>query len=270
MTDYYTAEGRSEPRKEEGCQVTASSRVGESLRAARARAGMTREALAYRSGVSWSAIAQIESGRRKEVRPTTLMALAKTLGVSVDFLLGSAPAVTTTILEHRLLPYASDEEFLAGALPLVTGGIDQARAALVVTASARIERLRDALGVEGASQVEFAESSAWYSSPRAALHRYRTFISQKVEAGSPWMHILGEPVWADCSAAEISAWTRYESMINLVFAPAPVVLICPYDTRSVPAAVVTDAHSTHPHVARGTDVTMSSTYREPEDFLLEP
>ena len=39
----------------------AASRIGHSLRAARARAGFTREALAYHSGVSWSAIAQIES-----------------------------------------------------------------------------------------------------------------------------------------------------------------------------------------------------------------
>ena len=58
-----------------------SSRLGESLKAARARAGWSREALAYHSGVSWSAIAQIESGRRNDVRLSSLSALAEALGV---------------------------------------------------------------------------------------------------------------------------------------------------------------------------------------------
>ena len=249
--------------------MTASSRLGESLRAARARAGWTREALAYHSGVSWSAIAQIESGRRTEVRAGTLTALATSLNVSVDSLLGRAPTGAARLLEHRLLSYGSDEEFLAGAVPLVTEGVDQTHAVLVVTSRPNLEHLRDALG-DGSGHVEFAESSDWYSSPRAALDRYRTFVDRKVEAGSRWLRILGEPVWIGRSDDEITAWTRYESMINLVFASAPVTLVCPYDTKSVPTTVVADAHRTHPNIAHGTDSTRSSTYREPEDLLLEP
>ena len=57
-----------------------ASRIGESLKAARERLGWSREALAYHSGVSWSAIAQIESGRRKDVRLSSLSALAEALG----------------------------------------------------------------------------------------------------------------------------------------------------------------------------------------------
>ena len=56
----------------------------QALRAARARAGWSRETLAHHSGVSWSAIAQIESGRRRDVRLSSLSALADALGVSVD------------------------------------------------------------------------------------------------------------------------------------------------------------------------------------------
>src|SRR5438034_4762369 len=90
----------------------AASRIGHSLRAARARAGWTREALAYHSGVSWSAIAQIESGRRKDVRLSSLSALAEALGVSVDHLIGTTATIAPPMLGHRLLTYGSDDEFL--------------------------------------------------------------------------------------------------------------------------------------------------------------
>ena len=118
--------------------------------------------------------------------------------------------------------------------------------------------------------VEFADSADWYSSLSAALNRYRTFVKQKFEAGAAWVRIVGDPVWAGRSDAEITAWFRYESLVNLAFASAPATIVCPYDTRSVPAEVVAEARRTHPEAADGTTVTGSSTYREPEDFLLQP
>ncbi|MGD0195929.1 MAG: helix-turn-helix transcriptional regulator, partial [Candidatus Dormibacteria bacterium] len=64
-----------------------ASRLALSLQSARERRGWSRETLAHRSGLSWAAIAQIESGRRREVRASTLLALSSALGVSVDYLL---------------------------------------------------------------------------------------------------------------------------------------------------------------------------------------
>ena len=50
-----------------------ASRIGESLKTARARSGGAGGAR-VQLGVSWSAIAQIESGRRKDVRLSSLSA----------------------------------------------------------------------------------------------------------------------------------------------------------------------------------------------------
>jgi transcriptional regulator with XRE-family HTH domain len=58
--------------------------IGTALRAARAQRGWTRDQLADRAGVSVAAIAQIESGRRRDVRLSTLTALATALDVSLD------------------------------------------------------------------------------------------------------------------------------------------------------------------------------------------
>jgi transcriptional regulator with XRE-family HTH domain len=246
----------------------ASSRIGESLRAARARLGWSREALAYHSGVSWSAIAQIESGRRRDVRLSSLSALAEALEVSVDHLIGTAAAMTPPRLDHRVLTYGSDEEFLAAAVPFLTEGIERSDGLLAVTTEAQVELLRDTLE-DGSERIEFADSVDWYRSPRGASNRYRAFVKQKVEAGAAWIRIVGEPVWAGRSAAEITAWTRYESLINLTFAPMPATILCPYDTRSLPTEIVANANRTHPQVAHGGDSTPSPSYREAEDFLLE-
>ena len=246
-----------------------SSRIGESLRAARERLGWSREALAYHSGVSWSAIAQIESGRRKDVRLSSLSALADALNVSVDYLIGTAAAITPRLLEHQVLLYASDDEFLAAAIPFLTEGLERSHSVLAVTTATQIGLLRETLD-DRSEQVEFADSVDWYRSPTTAFNRYRAFVKQKFDAGAPWIRIVGEPVWAGRSDAEVTAWTRYESLINLGFAASPATIVCPYDTRSLPVEVVADARRTHPEVAHGSDAATSAMYQEPQDFLLEP
>ena len=89
-----------------------SSRIGETLRAARVRLGWSREALAYHAGMSWTAIAQIESGRRQDVRLSSLTALATALSVSVDYLIGAGP-ISPPLLEHLVLA----REQVASAIP---------------------------------------------------------------------------------------------------------------------------------------------------------
>jgi transcriptional regulator with XRE-family HTH domain len=228
--------------------------------------GWSRETLAHHSGVSWSAIAQIESGRRKDVRLSSLSALAEALGVSVDYLIGSATA--PRLLEHRVLTYDSDEEYLATTIPFLTEGMERSDCLLAVTTRAQIGLLRDTLD-DRAEHVEFADSADWYRSPDAALNGYRTFVNENFEAGAAWIRIVGEPVWAGRSDAEITAWTRYESILNLAFASSPATIVCPYDIRSLPVEVVADARRTHPSVAHGNEATASPAYRGPEDLLID-
>jgi transcriptional regulator with XRE-family HTH domain len=244
-----------------------TSRIGASLEAARARLGWSRETLAHHSGVSWSAIAQIESGRRRDVRLSSLSALADALGVSVDYLIGTA-TTAPKLLEHRVLAYGSDEEYLATAIPFLTEGIERSDCLLVVTTEARIGLLRDTLD-DRSVHVEFADSAGWLLSPSAALNGYRAFMKEKVEGGAPWIRIWGEPIWAGRSDAEVAAWTRFESLFNLAFASLPATVVCPYDTRSLPEGIVADARLTHPEVAHGIDASANPAYRGPEDFLLD-
>jgi transcriptional regulator with XRE-family HTH domain len=244
-----------------------SSPIAGSLRSARERAGWSREALAYHSGLSGAAIAQIESGRRQDARLATLVALAGALGVSVDYLVGGPAAVGPNLLEHRGLIYESDADYLASTVPFFLEGITRNESVLAVTADRQSRLLRDALG-DDAARVEFHDSAEWYRSPTGALGKYRSFVKERFERGARWIRIIGEPVWAGRSEDEIAEWTRYESLINLSLASAPATIVCPYDARSVSEGILAGARHTHPEVAEADDVSTSAAYREPEDFLL--
>ena len=137
-----------------------------------------------------------------------------------------------------------------------------------IATGAKLALLRDALG-DRSDQVEFAHWSDWYRSPNEALSRYAAFVKERFEAGAVWIRIVAEAGWSDQSAAEIAAWTRYEALVNLVFASAPATIICTYDLRAFPVGVIADAGCTHPQVACAGGSTASPSFRAPEHFLLE-
>lgn len=244
----------------------ASSRIAQSLKSARQRLGWTRETLAHHAGLSSAAITQIESGRRHEVRASSLVALAGALGVSVDYLVGSSATVAPALLKHRVLEYGSDDEYLTIAIPFLTEGIARSDSVLTVTAERHADLVRDALG-NNAQHVEFLDAAEWYSSLRSAAIGYRAFLKERFEGGAPWIRILGEPVWTGRSETQLADWFRYESIINVAFASSPATIVCSYDTRYVPESVLTNARRTHPEVA-GAGVTTNPSYTNPEEFLL--
>jgi transcriptional regulator with XRE-family HTH domain len=227
--------------------------------------GWNREALAFRSDLSWSAIEQIESGRRRNARPDTLEALSRALGVTIDYLVHGGPP--PTMLNHQALVYQDDDSFLAATAPFLAEGMERAEALMAVTTAGNIENLRDRLGKD-ARHVRFVESDGWYNSPASALNAYRGFLDDERAQGALWARIVGEPVWAGRSQDEIRVWNQYESLLNLAFGPMPVTVMCPYDERSVDPAIVTTARSTHPHIVEGREVTDNPSYEDPGAFVL--
>ena len=244
------------------------SHVGSSLKAARLRLGWSREALAYHSGVSWSAIAQIETGRRKDLRLSSLAALAEALEVSVDYLIGPS-RTTPDLLQHRLLSYASEDEFLTGAVPYLVAGVERAHSVLVVTTREVTDSVRDTL-VDHREQIEFSDWADWYRSPQEALRRDGAFVSEKYKAGAAWITVVAEAGWSDQSEVEVAAWTRCESLVNLTFASSPATLVCTYDERRHSPDAIAESHQTHPEVVHGDVAVTSEAYRTPADFLLSP
>jgi transcriptional regulator with XRE-family HTH domain len=247
--------------------VKDGSELGRRLRAARERRGMSREVLAVRSKLSWSAIAQVESGRRRNLRPGTLVALTEALGVTLDYLVHGVTE-SPAMLEHHALIYETEDELVEIAVPFLTEGIERSEAVLVVVTKPNLALLRRHLGPD-AERVEFVEAQGWYGEPGTVLRGYRDFVSEKIEAGAPWVRILGELVWEGKSPAEVSLWTRYESFFNVHLAASPVSVVCLYDTTSVPPEVAEQVRLTHPRTIGRDGIEANSGYADPARFVLE-
>jgi len=243
---------------------SAPPRLVSAVRAARERQGWSRERLAHESGLSFSAITQIESGRRAEIRVSSLVALAKALRVSVDYLVRDD--VAAPMLKHRAYVYDSIEHLTEIVHPLLTEGLEAGHTVLVVAAQPGLAAITKALGAD-ARRITSAESSDWYTTPVETTKRYGTFVREARKAGADWVDIFGEPVWSGRNRANSSSWTRYESLLNLVFAPWPVSVGCLYDARTVPRQVRSDLRCTHPEVVTAEGSELSASFEPPEQFV---
>ena len=241
--------------------------IGTRLRTARERLGWSREELAVDAGLSWSAIAQLESGRRRHMRPGTLTALAESLRVTTDYLVRGRPA-SHPMLEHRALLYRDDGEFLGIAVPFMNEAVARGEAALAVTTPRNIELLREWLG-DNERSVVFVEHSQWYTSPLAALQKYREFVDARLEQGMTWVRAVGEPAWDGRTEEQARLWTRYESLLNLVFSASPLTIMCPYDLRRLDPVIVGVARATHPRAIEQDALSPSLDYVDPSGFVLD-
>lgn len=242
--------------------------IGARLVAARQRLGWSREELAFRAGLSWPAVSQIESGRRTHPRPSTLAALAEALGVTVDYLVRGVPA-DAPMLKHLALPYRDDAGFADTVEPFVAEGIERSEAVMVVTTPENIELVRERIG-RRERQVDFVDSAEWYREPDITLGAYRDYAAGKLDGGAPWIRVVGEPAWAGKTPAETRLWGRYESLINLAFASWPVTVLCPYDERSLRQGVLRVARRTHPETIVDGTPAPCPDYIDPGGFVLEP
>jgi transcriptional regulator with XRE-family HTH domain len=141
-----------------GGDMSGGAGIGSRVRAARERLGRTREAVAFHSGLSSSAIAH---GVRPAHKPSTstLMALSRQLGVTIDHLVdgGQSPQMMPN---RSAFPYRADDQFKTTMGSFLAEGVERSEALLAVTTGPKIELLREHLGGDARS-VEFVGSSSF-------------------------------------------------------------------------------------------------------------
>lgn len=173
---------------------------------------------------------------------------------------------SVAVFRHQACIYGSDQQFLAMAMPFLEEGLALGDPVLAVTTTANLELVNNALGARG-TDVDYAESAFFGRRPAhrvAAFHRYWKRHSP-APAGTR-VRVLAEPVWIGRTSREIAAWTRMEAALNVALAPTTISMICPYDTRILPAAIVASAGSTHPEQIDGLQASPSPEYVDPADF----
>jgi anti-sigma regulatory factor (Ser/Thr protein kinase) len=166
-------------------------------------------------------------------------------------------------LTHDAMLYGSDDEFVSALVPYVREGLEHDEALVAAVTPANIAVLRDALGTDAAA-VTFIDRNEWYRRPATTVAGWQRLLTDALARGHKSMRLIGEVAFG--ARRDHPTWTRYEAALNDVFAQAPAWIVCPYDTRTLPPALLDDARRTHPatfHPRR----CPSEHYLEPEQFL---
>lgn len=169
---------------------------------------------------------------------------------------------------HRAAIYHSDEDFLAMALPFIVDGLDAGEPVLATTTPANLELIGTALGVR-AERVDYAETAYFGRRPIQRVTAFHRYWKRHADAGNRRVRILAEPVWAGRSAAQIRAWQRMESGLNVVLADTGVYMICPYDARTVDPGILAGARRTHPEYISGSTAAACPDFADPVTFTGE-
>jgi anti-sigma regulatory factor (Ser/Thr protein kinase) len=152
--------------------------------------------------------------------------------------------------QHEALFYANRNEFLAGTVPFIRGGLAGGEPVLVVESAERIAMLRGALDDE-ADRVMFADMAAVGQNPARIIPAWRDFVDVHGKAGTG-LRGIGEPIWSERTADQLVECQRHESLLNVAFAGGrPWRLLCPYDTSSLDDAVIDEARRSHAFVTEG-------------------
>jgi anti-sigma regulatory factor (Ser/Thr protein kinase) len=169
----------------------------------------------------------------------------------------------TRTLEHEAFVYGSDDEYVATLAPLLAGAVMAGDVAVAVVPDDRARVLRTALGPR-ADAVRWIDRAEWYRHPVRTIAAYEQMLRQLAPGTSAV--VVGEVCFGD-TEHDHDGWTRHEAAVNRALERHPVRLVCPYDARSLPSAVVEDARRTHPHLRERHARRPSGAYVPPEAWM---
>ena len=172
------------------------------------------------------------------------------------------PAPAPAPFRHEALFYDGTRDFVDRIATFLQAAIVAGEPTFVVVSSAKIARLRDALGPVTPG-VEFADMADVGRNPARIIPAWRTFVDH--HRGSPALRGVGEPIWSGRSPAELVECQRHEALLNLALADADGLwLVCPYDLDTLDPDVIDGARHNHPYVQRDGRARASTDYPGPE------
>ena len=173
------------------------------------------------------------------------------------FVASDASPNTLGGFSHEALFYSGLEGFVASTASFIRQGLESEELILIVVAAPKIEALRDELGADAAG-VGFADMRAVGLNPARIIPAWHEFVRQMDGRRARG---IGEPIWAERSAAELVEAQRHEALLNLAFHDSgDWRLLCPYDITMLDAAVLDEARRTHPALVADGGRTASATY----------
>ncbi len=166
------------------------------------------------------------------------------------------------VFAHSAFRYETDATYVSALAPFLRDGLAREQLVAVAAPPARADLLRDALGADAAG-VRFLPADEWYDRPMHAIAAWARLLRRSAARGGPAARIVGHTPWT----GPVAGWGRYEAALNRSLAGFDSHLLCAYDVRTTPAAVLGTVDRTHPRVLdRG---WRESTTFGPEAVLAE-
>jgi anti-sigma regulatory factor (Ser/Thr protein kinase) len=166
-------------------------------------------------------------------------------------------------LLHEALVVDGDETFVSRVAPFLRAGLCEGPTVAVLSRR-HWALLREELGAD-AERVSFTDCDDFYIRPIDALASYDATLRRLTAAGSTSVRVAGEiPLGPTRSGWD--DWISYEAVLNHAFADRPAHVLCVYDARIAPDAVIDAVWRTHPHVVgRGDEI--GPHYHDPHDIV---
>ncbi len=162
-------------------------------------------------------------------------------------------------LVHQALLYQTEGEFVRTVVSYLREGLANGDRVVAVTTQAKLAAIKDALDGE-ASYVEFLDIQAFRDTPARRLAALHTYLREPRR-----VRVMGEPSWVG-SDRERREWTRFESLVNVVFASVDANVLCPYDASRLDPRILDAAVKTHPLLGCGEQWGVSGGYVDPVEF----
>ncbi|MCZ2827261.1 sensor histidine kinase [Modestobacter sp. VKM Ac-2986] len=167
---------------------------------------------------------------------------------------------------HTAAVVGSSAELLDVALPWLATGLADGDLTVLACDPETTDQLRDALGADGADLVSDPGIALHGTRPPDAVGALRLLVERAGECTTGRVRVLGMPSFGS-AARDRHETQRFEAVLNLLFAGAPVDRLCVYDRRVLSPDAVASATATHPHLLAGGNVFTNRGYRRPETYV---
>ncbi|BFV60674.1 anti-sigma factor RsbA family regulatory protein [Kitasatospora sp. CMC57] len=169
------------------------------------------------------------------------------------------PLVSTGPFVHPALFYRTTREYVETVGAFARAALAADEPCLIAVPTDPLEVLRSALD-DADGDVEFVDMTVLGRNPGRILAALQGFADRHPDRPA---RIVGEPIWAGRTHAEILEATRHEALINTAFARRGATILCPYDVTALPESVVADARRTHPTIWDDGEDFASTAYVDP-------
>jgi anti-sigma regulatory factor (Ser/Thr protein kinase) len=168
--------------------------------------------------------------------------------------------------QHAALVVGTQDELLAAAVPFLHAGLSAGDLVVLTCPPERAEVVRRELGERSAAVQTDPRVSLLDTRAPDAVVALRSLLARAADRGGRRVRLLGE-TWFGADPRDWREGQRFESVVNVLLASAPIDAMCVYDRQVLPDELVDGGLATHPDVVVGGAVQANPAFEEPAGYL---